>query len=235
MSLLLKKVKRKVERLMGREADWREEVPGAILRRFPEGGTLSVIDVGANEGNFTRALLNYYQIRRAILAEPLPQLAKKLREEFTAPTFTVVDCAVSDREGTVEFEMNEAAETSSMLKMDREHYSLAQTPRGLQEKIVVRTRTLDDIVKEAGWDGVDLLKIDVQGVEDKVLAGAAETLPRTRGIWVEVSWKPLYEGSAIYSDIYETLDSRFRLLDIQPAFRAPDGEMLQSDMFFLRR
>jgi hypothetical protein len=91
------------------------------------------------------------------------------------------------------------------------------------------------LVRDAGLDHVDLLKVDVQGAEDKVLAGAIESLSMIFAIWIEVSFKPLYEGSAIYSEIYRTLDKDFRLVDMQPAFRAPDAEILQSNMLFLRR
>ena len=59
-------------------------------------------------------------------------------------------------------------------------------------------------------------------------------LERVRLIWIEVSFRPLYEGSAVLSDVYAFLRSQgFRLYSLHEGFRGVDGELLQADALFL--
>ena len=170
------------------------------------------------------------------MIEALPHKVKKLRAEFVNPKYTVVECAASDRDGIVDFEMNEIDETSSLLKIRRELPELSAIKMGKATTLSVQARTLDGIAGEAGICEIDLLKIDVQGAELKVLAGAPMTLPRTRFVWMEVSFKPLYENSATFFEMYEQMQRHgFGLLDMTCAFRAPNKEMLQANGLFFRK
>ena len=81
-----------------------------------------------------------------------------------------------------------------------------------------------------------MLKIDVQGAEAQVLAGASQILNRTRFVWIEFSFKPLYENSPTFFDIFAQMDAAgFGLLELTPEFRAPNREVLQADGLFFRR
>jgi hypothetical protein len=54
-------------------------------------------------------------------------------------------------------------------------------------------------------------------------------------ICTEVSFTPLYEGSSIFSEIYDFLGDRgFRLLSLREGFRGKDSELLQGDAVFAR-
>jgi hypothetical protein len=143
---------------------------------------------------------------------------------------------VSELTGLVDFEVNEAEQTSSLLKIHRQLPELSEVQLGTPTTLTVQTRTLDDIALEARISEIDLLKIDVQGAEGKVLVGASQMLNRTRFIWVEVSFKPLYENSPTFFDIYAQMDAAgFGLLELTPEFRAPNREVLQADGLFFRR
>ena len=70
-----------------------------------------------------------------------------------------------------------------------------------------------------------LLKIDVQGFEGHVVAGATETLERTRYCITEVSFKPLYEGAPLFDEIYDAFVGRgFRLAGLAGELRSSTGE-----------
>jgi hypothetical protein len=81
----------------------------------------------------------------------------------------------------------------------------------------------------------DLLKIDVQGAEHLVIRGGKNALSKTKLVWTEVSFKPLYESSSTFIDLYHALyELGFKLMEISPGFQGPYGELLQADTLFER-
>lgn len=98
-------------------------------------------------------------------------------------------------------------------------------------------RRLDSMVPEL-LDPADVpfLKIDVQGFEKQVLAGAESTLRRCIGIQLELSFVPLYDGGMLIREALDLVYSHgFALVGLSPGFTDPrDGRMLQADGVFLR-
>lgn len=234
---MLTQLKQLIQRLAGREPmSWRDEVPRAILHHVPNDRPYCLVDIGAHDGDFTRAFSSKFKVARALLVEVLPHKAQKLRAEFVGPEYTVIECAASERTGLVDFQINEEEATSSLLNIHRHLPELSAVKLGKATTREVQTRTLDEIAVETGISEIDLLKIDVQGAEARVLAGAAHILLRTRFVWVEVSFKPLYENSPTFFDIYAQMDAAgFGLLELTCAFRAPNREMVQADGLFFRK
>jgi hypothetical protein len=101
----------------------------------------------------------------------------------------------------------------------------------------VRISTLDDSVGSAlGLGVVPFLKIDTQGYEEKVLNGAAETLAKVRGVQLELSFVPLYQGQQLFDPLLERLRALgFCVWGIWPGFCDPaSGRMLQVDAILFR-
>ncbi len=214
----------------------RHGLPLPLLKFLSKGTSITLIDVGAHRGDFTDMVSKHAHIGTAVLVEPIPELAHHLQEKFKRHGYRILNCSLSDKADLVEFEVNEATATSSLLKIHRDMPELAHVRLGNPRPIKSQTRTLDEVVSEAGLDHVDLLKIDVQGAEHLVLQGGCETLKITSLIWIEVSFKPLYERAGTFFEIHEMLcSSGFILNDLEPVFRAPDGELLQSDALYVRK
>ncbi len=97
--------------------------------------------------------------------------------------------------------------------------------------VSVETTTVDQLV---GGRNVALLKIDVQGAEAEVLAGASETLGRTDAVMLEVTFVSHYEGDATFPSLHQTmLDAGFSLTGIAEPARSPSGAMLCSDACYV--
>ena len=196
---------------------------------------INLIDVGASEGNFTATVDEYCGIRRAVLFEPQPKHAADLKKQFSSSQFNIYGCALADKAGSIEMEILNWDQSSSILPIKR---SVGGSDKVIdlrvREKVRVDVRTLDDVLNEIGWiDSVDLLKIDVQGAELLVLKGASECLKRTRLVWTEVSFRELYEGAAVFSEVYQFMETRgFRLLALAEGFRGEGLELLQADALF---
>ena len=136
----------------------------------------------------------------------------------------------------IEFNINNYDETSSILNIRQDIDELSNIDSSLNKKILILSKTLDDIFSEYNIEEISLLKIDVQGCEDLVLKGAGVALKKTKFIWVETSFKPLYENSALFHDIYSLLTSmNFNLLEISPGYRSKTKELLQADLLFVNK
>lgn len=78
------------------------------------------------------------------------------------------------------------------------------------------------------------MKIDVQGFERQVLAGATEILPQVKGIQLELSLVPLYESQPIYREMIKFLEKLgYELYALVPGFTEhKTGKLLQMDGIF---
>ena len=209
--------------------------PVSLSRYLKEGKPVTLVDVGAYKGEFAEAIDKYCGIKMAVLIEPLPEKADELRRRFHFPKYRIFECVLSSHEGEVPFEINEFKPTSSILRIKRDISELTQINLGSAQTIQRNAFTLDWILSNVGMAEIDLLKLDVQGAEHLVLMGARESLRSTSMIWIEVSYKPLYEGSCTFFDVNRFLEEYgFRLCELEEAFRGPAGELLQSNALFVR-
>lgn len=136
-----------------------------------------VLDVGANDGRWTLALLARMGPRagRILAVECAPRCLPPLREATAPhPQVTIIPEAVSDREGVVTLHTPSVGSGLSSL------HSRADTSirSHRYETVPVRARTLDNLCREHGVDRIDFLKMDVEGHELAVLHGATELLAR---------------------------------------------------------
>jgi FkbM family methyltransferase len=132
------------------------------------------IDIGAHQGDVLAELCRYAPDGRHIAYEPLPQMAARLRERF--PQVDVRNAGVSDRTGTSSFNVvAEEPEQSSLIDS-------AATPVPAGETITVDLHKLDESLPDGYVPG--FIKIDVEGAEARVFAGAMQTLRRYKPIVV---------------------------------------------------
>ena len=143
-----------------------EELLPRVLQRLLKHNS-NAVDVGAHIGSFTSLLLQTSPDGKHIAIEASPSKAAWLKKRF--PGVDVRSVAISDTNGTATFQEDIKFSGFSRLsaKASNDHcisYS-------------VETRRLDDLLN--GRD-VDLIKIDVEGLELSVLRGATETIKKCR-------------------------------------------------------
>lgn len=196
----------------------------------------SVIDAGANVGQFTVAVSKLLAPRNIYAFEPLPgAYAKLIRHTKGIAGATVQNVALGERDGVVEFRVNQHSHSSSILALGNAHR--AAFPYAVESELIqVPMTTLDNAL-----DGIELprpclLKLDVQGYEDKVLEGAARTLKRVDYVVSELSFSPMYEGERSFTEMLELMTNYgFRFVRPLDFLRNPDtGEILQLDALFER-
>jgi FkbM family methyltransferase len=212
------------------------KIQSYLGKYIEKGKEITVIDIGAHKGTFIDELNRYFVVKEAILVEPIAHLSKLLKEKFDGRKYAIYqNVLTSEDDEEVEFCLNEFEETSSLLQFNSGMSELANINTNLSRIEKIRTRTLDSIREETRIDHANILKIDVQGSELDVLISADRTLEITEYIWVELSFKPLYVKSAVFSEVHNFLTKKgFLLLEISPGHRSSDGELLQADVLFVK-
>jgi FkbM family methyltransferase len=214
----------------------RSEVPLEIVKWLPANREITFIDIGASVGNFSHNLCGHYQIKKGLLIEPLGKWTSVLEERFADRNkFQIINCALSDKEGLINFYVSEEFDSiSSVFELNGQIQSLASMNIKKPILITVNSKTLDNITHEHHLTKIDLIKIDVQGAEHLVLNGGKNTLKNTRFVYTEFSFKPIYDGSSTFFDLYKIFyENNFHLVNISPGFENTNGELLQGDALFV--
>jgi FkbM family methyltransferase len=143
-----------------RDIDETGEIELLHLAKFVSRGD-TVVDIGANSGTYSLALAEL--TNRVIAIEANPRLAAMLRT-MRLPGVEVVGVALSASEGSMTLNVINGNYDEATLR--------TQNLTGELTSVQVKTRSLDSM----GLDGIGFIKIDVEGFEEEVLAGATKTI-----------------------------------------------------------
>lgn len=194
-----------------------------------------VVDVGANEGNFSAAVLALAPRAAVIAVEPSPGPRERLRARLgDQPGLTIVPSALSGESGTAVLHVTAHDHNTSLHKPREDMPEFYEDP-GWQvvEDIEVQTSTLDEVV---GDREVAALKLDVQGAEMDVLAGGQRALERTRSVLLEVTFISHYEADATFPRLDEAMrDLGFELTAFSEPGRNDAGIVTWADACYTRR
>lgn len=197
-----------------------------------------VFDVGANTGQFARSLRKAGYTQQMISFEPLSiAYAQLLQASRNDSKWDIAPRgAIGDREGEIEIHIAGNSVSSSALEMLDSHADAAPGSAYIGSERVPLSQ-LDTLACNYLKPGTRLfVKIDAQGYEDRVLDGATEILSEARGLQLELSLVPLYQGQKLFDDLVERLHMLgFSIWAIWPGFCDPHtGRMLQVDATFFR-
>lgn len=149
-------------------AEWQQRDNGPPQRSVRTGDI--VLDCGANLGTCTREAL-LAGARRVVAIEPAPENLECLRRTLAAEIAEgrVILCpkGVWDRE-----ENRTMSLYPGISGRDSVIFDYQESPR----KITISLTTIDRLVTELRLGRVDFIKMDIEGAEQRALAGARETL-----------------------------------------------------------
>lgn len=210
--------------------------PAAARRRrvMDEYGIAFVIDVGANEGQYGVELRQWGYEGSMLSFEPASVPFERLRARCGDDArWECRQLALGDDSatGVLSLASNKGA-SSSLLRMLGAHAEAAPEVSILGNE-PVEVVTLDSL-NLADEGATTMLKLDVQGYEDRVLRGARRTLGRVSLIECELSVVPLYEGQMLLREMLDLLaELEFELLGLEPGFSS-QGRLLQVNAFLAR-
>src|SRR2546423_6883927 len=165
----------------------------------------TVIDVGAHTGEFAMMIAEMMAGVSVLSVEPqqaeFAELEGKLR---TLPNARAFKFALGERNETLDLHRSAFSQSSSLRTMTELHKEAFPESAG-ESLEQVEVRRLDDVLSDVAIAPEILLKIDAQGYEDKMLAGAPRTLARAKAAIIEVSFRELCEGQPLFDYIYRTM------------------------------
>lgn len=182
-------------------------VQDTVLGTTPDAGSITVLDVGANIGDWSQRILRSARARDRVArvhafepaAETFAALERNLLPEFEG-RFVPVHAAASDHNGSgILYKVHELAGSNSI-------HGVAGDTTGMVSE-VVELRTLDDYCASAGLDVLDLVKIDAEGHDHLVLTGAAGLLERQAIGVVQFEYNHRWIGARRYlKDVFDDLE-----------------------------
>ena len=198
----------------------------------------TVLDIGACRGGFARSIL-LPRFPEAVVHsfEPSPTAFAALRTVADASQGRILAHNVGLGESAGRLSFNSAIDSlpsSSLLPSTA--LNGARFPRTARtETLEVEISVLDEIAPMLAIRDDLLVKIDVQGYEDRVIRGGRKTISRAVACIVEVQVAELYGGQPSFRDIFILMDELgFRFEGVLEQHSAPDGGTLYLDAVFLR-
>jgi len=197
----------------------------------------TILDIGANEGQFALFIHNIFQDANVLSFEPITDCYKKIVENNKNNSkIKPFNYALGYLDEEMEIYKNEFSPSSSLLKMNSIHIkNFPYTKNQTKEKIKIRR--LDNIFKDFEIGKNVLMKIDVQGYEINVLKGAINFINIFSPLLIiETSFVELYEKEPLFNGIYEKLiPLNYKFIGILDQLYSPiDGRVLQGDAVFER-
>ncbi|KKS39422.1 MAG: Methyltransferase [Parcubacteria group bacterium GW2011_GWD2_42_14] len=196
----------------------------------------TVIDAGANVGQFALEVREVLPDAQIHSFEPMAECFIKLKNNFKNDNFfTAYNYALGEcTEKKVIFK-NDYAPSSSLLKnTEFQEETFPFTKKSTEEEISIER--LDTLLPIEGIEENILFKLDVQGYEDKVLKGAEKILAKTKIVLIETSFYAFYKDQPLFDEIYSLLNTLgFRYHGSTHQKRHPkNNEPLFEDSIFIR-
>jgi len=119
---------------------------------------------------------------RCLVVEPMPDFCSRIRKVRACE---LAETAVSDKDGEAVFYVAQGAETLSTMETAPDHFARISNEGADVKKTTVKTRKLDEVLRDHRFDRMDFISIDVEGHELAVLNGFSVDKFRPRIILLE--------------------------------------------------
>ncbi|MBD0285159.1 MAG: FkbM family methyltransferase [Flavisolibacter sp.] len=173
------------------------------------------LDVGANFGYYSLIMSELCGPEgKTIAFEPNPHICELLRytEFLHGWNFDVMQAALSDKKGEATLTVTERHFGGATIK-----------PNELipgRSQITVPTLSVDELVKEKDLERVDVIKMDVEGVEPLVFAGMHETISNNPNIHIIMEYSPsIYDDAQKFTDYLFSEFTVYRVKDVAEVTR----------------
>jgi FkbM family methyltransferase len=223
-------VKKSNLRLVKKFYPWGRDFVYDLNRIFQTQTIRTIVDVGANVGSISMEFAYYYPQARILAFEPVTSTYQRLKLKTDKyKNITPVHMALGEGVYQVEIALNSEDTINSISSRPAEqHISGMET---------ISVNTLDSYASENNISEVDILKIDVEGFEFKVLEGADHLVNNSvKAIVLEVGYER--ENSKVhFSDVENYMEARgFQCCGVYDQAKSKDKKRLYySNNLYIRK
>jgi FkbM family methyltransferase len=174
-----------------------------------------IIDVGANRGKWTKEAMRFFPHAHYTLVEPQDHLKLHVQDLIDAGTVTWICAGAADERGELPFAVLGRDDSSSFVR----------APEAPERIRIVEVRTLNEIVSSSDAPFPELVKIDAEGFDLKVLTGASDLFGKTEIFLVEAMVCDNYDNTVL-KVIQHMAAVGYQVMDITDLGRSPQNEIL---------
>jgi FkbM family methyltransferase len=193
----------------------------------------TVVDIGANRGQFALCARRLYPRAKIFSFEPLLKPTESYIKLFGADRRTqLFNKAISKQAGSAAMHVSRWDVSSSLLPFAQaQHDNFPFTEESRSE--IVSVTTLSECLDPDSIEGRALLKLDVQGYELTALQGCENLLSKFNYVYVEASFIELYIGQALATDVIAYLFGKgFKLICVANLSKGNADRPIQGDFLF---
>ena len=200
------------------------------------GSARIILDVGANAGQTSARYRSLFPDAHIHAFEPFPAVFNQLAARFrNDPLTTCHRKALAEETGPQTLFTNTMNVTNALTPFRPD--AGAHLPPGVSsaQAIPIEAASLDDFAAAEGIERIDILKMDAQGSEPRILKGAARMLREQRIglVYTEVMFVPVYEGQGKFYEVAALLGGAgYELFDFYSFTYADDGQVKWGDAIF---
>ncbi|CAN5482350.1 FkbM family methyltransferase [soil metagenome] len=204
-------------------------------RLMPDART--IIDIGANSGQTSTRYRAIYPGARIHAFEPFPEAFAQLSAGFENDADVICHPkAVAEASGPQTLYSNTMAVTNALSPFREDAGQFL--PKGVvsAQPIEIDATSLDDFAAAAKVERIDILKMDAQGSETRIIAGASHMLSKRRIglVYSELMFVPVYQTQARFYEIASMLGAYgYQLFDFYGFEYGEDGQLKWGDAIFL--
>lgn len=199
-----------------------------------------VFDVGANAGQYGQMLRKKVGYRGRIISfEPIPELAERV-EAISAkdPLWEIIRLALSSEDGSAQFNVMKDSQFSSLQEPKHVLDGLFDDANSVDRRSTVRVARLDSLYQELQSKykfSRPFLKMDTQGHDLSVVAGAGNCLANFIGMQSELAVVGLYQDAPLFDEVIRGYsDLGFFLSGFVPNNAGHFPILVETDGIFIR-
>src|ERR1700722_5980829 len=191
----------------------------------------TVVDVGANRGQFALFALHTFPAAKIVSFEPLEIPAVRFRRVFaTEPRVTLHHAALGPETGQSTMHVSGHDDSSSLLPITATQRELFHGTGEVRTE-TVRTGPLSEFLDADSIEEPAMLKLDVQGYELEALRACGDLLNKFPYVFAEGSFIELYEGQVLAGDLIAWLGEHgYELVRSYGGYSDEQGRKIQEDM-----
>lgn len=197
-----------------------------------------IFDVGAYIGGVSSIYRKLFPNATIYVFEPYKESFNELLNVSEKLKLIPYNKAISNINGNIEFNINAAAQTNSILSThpdgDRIWDSMGYVNN--LNKTIVESITIDTFLENNNIEKIDILKLDTQGTEYMVIEGAVNSIKENRIniIYTEIITLPTYIGQKYLDEVLNIFRiNDFNLYDVYNQSYTNDNKLRQVDAIFV--